>query len=86
MSPASADDTLEMAALLGVKFKKSADGQFAHSNVITILNPEGEIIHQQIGLGQNLIPAVKAIEVGYSQRSDSNCKDDKRATNLKKRS
>src|SRR5678815_4477194 len=31
------DDTLEMAALLGVKFKKSADGQFAHSNVITIL-------------------------------------------------
>ena len=32
------DDVLELAALLGLKFKEGANGQFAHSNVITILN------------------------------------------------
>lgn len=56
------DDVLELSALLGVKFKKDARGQFAHSNLITILNPEGEIIHQVVGLAQNVTPAVKAIE------------------------
>src|SRR5262245_60767301 len=32
------DDVLELGALLGVKFKKDARGQFAHSNVITVLD------------------------------------------------
>ena len=39
------DDVLELAALLGLKFKEDANGQFAHSNVITILNAQGEIVH-----------------------------------------
>ncbi len=56
------DDTLELAALLGVKFKREASGQFAHSNLITVLNGQGEIIHQQIGLNQAIQPAVQAIE------------------------
>lgn len=48
----SADDVLELAALLGVKFKQDARGQFAHSNLLTVLNPGGEVVHQQIGLNQ----------------------------------
>ena len=48
------DDVLELAALLGLQFKEKADGQFAHSNVITILNAQGEIVHQQIGLNQDI--------------------------------
>lgn len=44
------DDVLELAALLNVKFKKDAQGQFLHSNVITLLNAEGEILCQQTGL------------------------------------
>ena len=59
---ATPDDTLEFAALLGVKYKQEATGQFAHSNLITVLNPEGEIIHQQIGLNQDIRETVKAIE------------------------
>jgi protein SCO1 len=55
------DDTLELAALLGVKFKREATGQFAHSNLITILNEQGEIIHQLAGLNQDLREAVKQI-------------------------
>ncbi len=40
----------ELAMLLGVKFKQDGRGQFAHSNIITVLNPEGEIAHQLAGL------------------------------------
>lgn len=46
------DDVLELAALLGVKFKKDARGQFAHSNTLTVLNAGGEVVHQQVGLNQ----------------------------------
>ena len=58
---ASADDTLELAALLGVKFKREASGQFAHSNLITLLNERGEILHQFVGLNQDIAEAVKRI-------------------------
>jgi protein SCO1 len=57
----SSDDVLELAALLGIKFKKDVRGQFAHSNLITVLNPAGEIVHQQIGLNQEVTPTVEAI-------------------------
>ena len=40
----------ELAMLLGVKFKQDARGQFSHSNLFTILNREGEVVHQQLGL------------------------------------
>ena len=40
----------ELAALLGVKFVRERDGSFSHSNLITVLNREGEIVHQQTGL------------------------------------
>lgn len=58
---ASADDTLELAALLGVKFKREASGQFAHSNLITLLNARGEILHQLVGLNQDVSEAVTHI-------------------------
>jgi protein SCO1/2 len=56
------DDTLELAALLGVKFKREAGGQFAHSNLITVLNEQGEIIHQLVGLNQDIQQTAQAIE------------------------
>lgn len=58
---AEPDDVLELAALLGVKFKKEASGQFAHSNLITILNREGEIVHQIAGLQQDPEIAAKLL-------------------------
>ena len=56
------DDVLELAALLGLSFKETADGQFAHSNVITILNAQGEIVHQQIGLNQDIHKIVRLLQ------------------------
>ncbi len=58
----SADSVRELAALLGVKFKREADGQFAHSNLVTILSREGEIVHQRAGLSGGLAEAAAALE------------------------
>ena len=58
---AGPDDVLEIAALLGVKFKREATGQFAHSNLMTLLNSEGEIVHQVAGLQQDMAPAAKIL-------------------------
>jgi len=44
----------ELAALLGVKYKQEADGMFSHSNLLTVLNPKGEIAHQREGLNGGL--------------------------------
>jgi len=64
----SPDDVLEFAALLGIKFKKDSRGQFAHSNVITVLNAAGEIVFQQIGLNQDIQPTLKAIVTAAYER------------------
>lgn len=51
----------ELAMLLGVKFKQDANGQFSHSNLITVLNGEGEIAHQRNGLTGDVSEAAKAV-------------------------
>lgn len=58
---ASPDTVRELAALLGVKYKQEADGQFAHSNLFTVLNPAGEIVHQRAGLTGGLLEAAAAL-------------------------
>jgi len=50
----SPDNVLELAALLGVRYRKMADGEFAHSNIITVLDAQGAIVYQQNGLGADL--------------------------------
>ncbi len=44
-------DILELANLLGVRYKRMQNGEFSHSNIITLLRPNGEISHQLNGLG-----------------------------------
>lgn len=51
----------ELAALLGVKYKREADGSFAHSNLFTLLNREGEVVHQRLGLQGGLAEAQAAL-------------------------
>ncbi len=57
----SDDSVRELAALLGVKYKQEADGMFSHSNLVTILNPQGEIVHQRSGLKGGLAEAAAAL-------------------------
>lgn len=61
------DDTLELAALLGVKFKREATGQFAHSNLITVVNEKGEIVHQVAGLQHDVADILKHIEKSLAE-------------------
>lgn len=57
----SDDAVRELAALVGVKYKQEADGSFAHSNLVTILNAQGEIVHQRQGLKGGLEEAAAAL-------------------------
>lgn len=57
----NADSVLDLAAVLGVKYKEDAQGQFAHSNLITLLNAEGEIVYQQADLSSDCQELVRQI-------------------------
>lgn len=55
-------DVLEIAALLGVKYKRVSDTDFTHSNMITVLNKEGEVVHQRKKLEDQHSRIIAAIE------------------------
>lgn len=50
----SKSDIADLAALMGFRYKKENDGSYSHSNIISILNEDGELIHQQVGLSQDI--------------------------------
>lgn len=41
----------EFANVLSVKYKQISPLDFSHSNIISVFNPQGELVHQQEGLG-----------------------------------
>ena len=53
-------DILELANLLGVRYKKMPDGEFSHSNIITLLHSNGEIGYQLNGLGADPVELITA--------------------------
>ena len=55
------DDVRELAALLGVNYRRDGRGQFSHSNIITVLNAQGEAAFQQVGLNKAPDETVKEI-------------------------
>lgn len=57
----SDDAVREVAATLGVRYRPHASGALAHTNVITVLDRGGRIVHQQIGLGAEATGTVAAV-------------------------
>lgn len=55
-------DVLEIAALLGVRYKRISETDFTHSNMISVLNREGEIVHQRKQLSDDQTDIIRAIE------------------------
>lgn len=54
----------EFANVLAVKYKQISPLDFSHSNIISVFNSEGELIHQQEGLGvDNKTTISKIIEI-----------------------
>ncbi len=54
-------DVREMAVLLGVQYRQTSPGEWVHSNLITVLDPAGEVIHRQLGLGTDPAETLEAI-------------------------
>ena len=52
---------LALAAVLGVRFKPDGRGDFSHSNLITVLDAEGVVRHQQVGIGRNREATIAAL-------------------------
>lgn len=62
----SPEDVMELAALLGVKYRKTSETDYAHSNLISLLNAQGEIQHRQEGLGTDPEQILLALEKLYA--------------------
>lgn len=56
-----ATDVRELAVALGVKYKKLENGMFSHSNLISVLDPVGLVVHRQVGLNADPAPTIDAI-------------------------
>lgn len=53
----------ELAMVLGVKYKREATGEYAHSNLLTVLDGEGEVVTRVEGLQQPVAEAARAITI-----------------------
>ena len=51
----------EFANVLAVKYKQISPMDFSHSNIISVFNTQGELIHQQEGLGVDNKDTIKTI-------------------------
>ncbi|QTN32782.1 SCO family protein [Akkermansiaceae bacterium] len=56
-----ADSILELSVALGIRYRKTTETDFAHSNIIALLSPTGEILHRQEGLGADPAATLAAI-------------------------
>lgn len=56
------EDTREFAAVLAVSYKKISPIDFSHSNIISVFDEEGVLVHQQEGLGVDNTETVEAIK------------------------
>ena len=55
------DGVLELAVALGMKYRKTSAMDFAHSNIITVLAPDGRIAYQTSAIGEDIAKTVAAI-------------------------
>lgn len=56
-----AENVQELAMLLGVQYRRDANGQYSHSNLLTVLNARGEVVHQRAGLQGEVATAAQAV-------------------------
>ena len=57
----STDNVLQLAVSLGIKYKKELDGNYVHSNLIIVLDKNGNIRYSHSGLDDNLLKVLKII-------------------------
>ncbi len=62
-----ADGVRELAAVLGFRYQPLEGGEFTHSNLLTVLGPDGVIRAQLSGTGQDPAELLKALEAEASR-------------------
>ena len=55
------EDTREFAAVLAVNYKQINPIDFSHSNIISVFDEDGVLVHQQEGLGVDNVETVESI-------------------------
>ena len=60
------EDTREFATVLAVSYKKISPIDFSHSNIISVFDEDGVLVHQQEGLGVDNTETVEAIKTEVS--------------------
>ncbi len=60
------EDTREFATVLAVSYKKISPIDFSHSNIISVFDEEGVLVHQQEGLGVDNTETIQAITTEVS--------------------
>lgn len=56
-----AADVRELASTLDFKYRKNSNREFSHSAMITLLDADGEIVDQQLGLGDGSSERLRAL-------------------------
>lgn len=52
----------ELAMVLGVEYRKRTDGMYDHTNLVALLDHQGEVAHREVGLGREMKQAAERIE------------------------
>lgn len=58
----SKNSVAELAGALGVHYKKLPSGDYVHSNVVFLINENGEVVAKHEGLGKDVTEFIKKIE------------------------
>lgn len=58
----SEGDTREFAAVLAVSYRQISPIDFSHSNIISVFDKDGVLVHQKEGLGVDSDETIKAIQ------------------------
>lgn len=56
------DAVRTLSVLINVQYQKNSDGDFSHSNIITILDKEGKFVFQKEGINQNQEETIKRLK------------------------
>lgn len=62
LSAVSDDSARELSVVLGISYKDLGDGDFSHSNVITLISPQGEILSSINNLNANSESLISAYQ------------------------
>lgn len=54
-------DVRELSAVLGVRYQQEASGMFSHASLITVLDADGVVVHQQQAINQRLDATADAL-------------------------